>query len=343
MNNYFDGDAHYAWTQLMATSTFLALIFVDTLAHMVDQRKKMLMLIERGPRHVNCPSTCTTAENSLASSVSTFTTIADNPVYCDTQNTTSDHQTTQASTPVPTESNGDPTPLNTRTASFTYGARDYDENSAKYIRKIGSLNDIASMYRPDLGLMTGGLMPKIADENRREEKPLLKGRKRKRHQSAKMSCLIFIGALSFHSVLEGIGIGAADDEQSFYGILSAIMAHKFIEAFVAGLLIKKAGFSYAQESLLALIYAVMTPTGVIVSMLLGAFLDSYPLVPAIFLSCGCGSFMFVGFWEMLNQSLDTKKVEKNLFLGKGIYWEVSKRFLWIFVGFATMASFAVID
>lgn len=112
------------------------------------------------------------------------------------------------------------------------------------------------------------------------------------------SFIIFITlwvALSYHSIVEGIVLGSADQE-TIKSILVAILAHKGLESFSLGTGLIRSGASKLKFFLFCLAFACMTPIGII----LGLFVSnlSGPVVAAV-TGFGAGTFCYVSIVEIL--------------------------------------------
>lgn len=78
--------------------------------------------------------------------------------------------------------------------------------------------------------------------------------------TSKAICLFV--ALSFHSVMEGIGLGTAQKSSMLASIAVAILAHKSLAAFALGSALCKSDMSGKKIAVLACIFSAGTPTGI---------------------------------------------------------------------------------
>lgn len=129
-----------------------------------------------------------------------------------------------------------------------------------------------------------------------------------RSKSANMSqAWIFLVALSIHSILDGLGLGAEDEKSGFYGLLVAVLAHKMLDGFALGVPIYFANFSMLQSVISLVFCALMTPLGMGIGMAVATLYDTSGalLTKAIILSVTCGSFFYISLIELLPSGLCT--------------------------------------
>ncbi|OQS07565.1 Zinc (Zn2)-Iron (Fe2) Permease (ZIP) Family [Thraustotheca clavata] len=111
-------------------------------------------------------------------------------------------------------------------------------------------------------------------------------------------------ALSFHSLMEGIGIGAAPEYA--WNILLAIIAHKSLAgmALTMELLHHKVTVRRIVYSLL--VFACMSPIGVFTGYILAGSNPSESVGSGICTALAGGTFLYVGAMEILPQELQNK-------------------------------------
>ncbi|TDH72331.1 uncharacterized protein CCR75_003428 [Bremia lactucae] len=114
-----------------------------------------------------------------------------------------------------------------------------------------------------------------------------------------LALVIFI-ALSFHSVMEGMGMGASSSPA--WDILIAVMAHKSLAAFALVLEFLHHNVPTKQLILTVAVFSLMTPTGILFGRLL---IDSNHATPAsgICAALAGGTFLFVATIEIIPQEL----------------------------------------
>lgn len=74
-------------------------------------------------------------------------------------------------------------------------------------------------------------------------------------------------ALCIHSALAGYAIGFASGERGAFVVAAAILAHKFFAGFALGVTLAKAEVAAARHLALAVIFALATPTGILIGVL----------------------------------------------------------------------------
>jgi solute carrier family 39 (zinc transporter), member 1/2/3 len=108
-------------------------------------------------------------------------------------------------------------------------------------------------------------------------------------------------ALSIHSFIGGLALGAEQDTSRILVIFFAIFAHKSAEGFALGVSLARSAISPALARRLIAIFATSTPIGGLIGMALGQAIDG-PLaarVEAVFLSLAAGTFMYVATFDVL--------------------------------------------
>ncbi|OWZ05507.1 Zinc (Zn2)-Iron (Fe2) Permease, partial [Phytophthora megakarya] len=132
-----------------------------------------------------------------------------------------------------------------------------------------------------------------------------------------LALVVFI-ALSFHSVMEGMGMGASST--AAWDILVAILAHKSLAAFALALEFLHHNVSRKQLLSSIAVFSLMTPMGILFGRLL---VDSNHATPAggVCAAFAGGTFLFVAIMEIIPQELQDPRyqVEKlsALFAGYG--------------------------
>lgn len=118
---------------------------------------------------------------------------------------------------------------------------------------------------------------------------------------------VFFAALSIHSLFDGLGVGAETDENGFYGLLIAVLAHKSLDGFALGVPVFFAGLSRAQTIFALTFSAAMTPLGIGIGMAATNWASGGGglLAEAIILSISCGTFLFISLIELLPSGLDS--------------------------------------
>lgn len=138
--------------------------------------------------------------------------------------------------------------------------------------------------------------------------------------------LLSVFLLSIHSFLEGTALGLSMTISVFILVLFAILAHKWAVSFALALQINKTQLSTALGILLFVIFAVMTPLGILIGDLVG---NQHQLLAPIFTSLAAGTFIYLGTLHGLKQAV---MIDKCCDL---------KRFFFVVFGFSIMAVVAI--
>ncbi|KAL7717103.1 zinc-iron transporter [Entamoeba marina] len=118
------------------------------------------------------------------------------------------------------------------------------------------------------------------------------------------SLAVLLAALSIHSFLSGLGLGAAEDPLM---IFIAIFAHKWADTAMAVLFMMKKVRSWIVILIALGIFSLFTPVGAILGNLVIASLDDKDvsnLVQGILMAIGGGSFLFVATIEILAEAFE---------------------------------------
>lgn len=135
--------------------------------------------------------------------------------------------------------------------------------------------------------------------------------------------------LSIHSFLAGAALGISSDLSVFIVILMAILAHKWAASFALSIQINKCNLSTKAGFIAFIIFALMTPTGIVLGHIFTQSMQTKPLLPATFSAMAAGTFLYMGTLHGLNRSVMVKQC-CNL-----------KNFSFVILGFALMAIVAI--
>ncbi|CAH0476455.1 unnamed protein product [Peronospora belbahrii] len=118
--------------------------------------------------------------------------------------------------------------------------------------------------------------------------------------------LVVFTALSFHSVMEGMGMGASSAPA--WDILIAILAHKSLAAFALALEFLHHNVSRKQLLSSIVVFSIMTPMGILFGRLL---VDSNHATPAagVCAAFAGGTFLFVAIMEIIPQELQDPRYQ----------------------------------
>jgi len=131
-----------------------------------------------------------------------------------------------------------------------------------------------------------------------------------------VTALVFVVALSIHSVFEGLGLGSEQDQHGLTALILAIVAHKLLEAFALGLSVFYAKFKWWQNLILLVIYATSTPVGVGIGWgaTSGSTTASTNLINGILVSIAAGSLLYIGLIEILPTEFNKRQTRKMMLL-----------------------------
>mmetsp|Transcript_59172 Transcript_59172/g.173086 ORF Transcript_59172/g.173086 Transcript_59172/m.173086 type:complete len:365 (+) Transcript_59172:39-1133(+) len=132
-----------------------------------------------------------------------------------------------------------------------------------------------------------------------EAKMMVKGQS----VSAVKAVCLFV-ALSFHSVMEGLGVGTSKKMSVLASISTAILAHKALAAFALGNALRQSGqFSPMRLAVMATIFSAGTPCGIALGMY---FLHSSDgVVVAACTAVAAGTFCQVAMMEIIPLALQS--------------------------------------
>jgi zinc transporter ZupT len=120
-----------------------------------------------------------------------------------------------------------------------------------------------------------------------------------------VAMLLFL-CLSFHSLVEGIALGVAQDGLAVTDVLLAIIAHKWLASTALVTSLLRAHTQWC--SLLGLIgaFSLVTPTGVVIGLIADAAVgdsDSTPAMAGV-TAFAAGTFLYVGVVEMIVREIE---------------------------------------
>ncbi|OQR83672.1 Zinc (Zn2)-Iron (Fe2) Permease (ZIP) Family [Achlya hypogyna] len=119
-----------------------------------------------------------------------------------------------------------------------------------------------------------------------------------------VAATVFV-ALSFHSLMEGIGIGAAP--QNAWSLLLAIVAHKSLAAMALALEMLHHAVPPKKIVAVILVFAAMSPIGVGVGYIVSGSSPADSLASGVCTALAGGTFLYVGAMEVLPEELRNKK------------------------------------
>merc|ERR1719272_1987686 len=111
--------------------------------------------------------------------------------------------------------------------------------------------------------------------------------------ATKAVCLFV--ALSFHSMMEGIGLGTAKKASVLISISVAILAHKSLAAFALGSALCKTNLSAGRFATMAVVFSSGTPAGIAIGSVV-AELFKGPAV-SVCTAIAAGTFLQISLME----------------------------------------------
>jgi len=117
----------------------------------------------------------------------------------------------------------------------------------------------------------------------------------------RLSAYAVLTALSIHSLLAGLALGAQPDLSHAVVISIAIIAHKSAAGFALGVSLARSRLPTKQSWSLIALFATATPIGGLIGTLIGEILNGRlaATIEAIFLSIAAGTFIYVATFDIL--------------------------------------------
>ncbi|CBJ25853.1 conserved unknown protein [Ectocarpus siliculosus] len=112
--------------------------------------------------------------------------------------------------------------------------------------------------------------------------------------------LALLLALSVHSVMEGLGVGA--EATKAYDLLFAIGVHKGIAGYALGAALLQSGVHAKQVTLYILAFSAMTPLGILIGAIIQQDADN-DSGGAVCVALAAGTFLYVSLMEVLPPEL----------------------------------------
>lgn len=156
------------------------------------------------------------------------------------------------------------------------------------------------------------------------------GRELYEHEGAASAGFVLLSVflLAVHSFLEGTALGLSTTVSVFILVLFAILAHKWAVSFALAIQINKSNLSIQLGILLFIIFALMSPLGILIGNVI--VLDSHhQLLQPIFTALAAGTFIYLGTLHGLKHAV---MIDKCCDL---------KRFFFVVLGFSIMAIVAI--
>jgi len=125
--------------------------------------------------------------------------------------------------------------------------------------------------------------------------------------ASKALCLFV--ALSFHSVMEGIGLGTAKKASVLISISVAILAHKSLAAFALGSALCKTNLSGGRFASMAVVFSSGTPAGIAIGSVVAEHFKG-PAV-AVCTAIAAGTFLQISLMEIIPSVLQPVAIETS--------------------------------
>jgi zinc transporter 1/2/3 len=141
--------------------------------------------------------------------------------------------------------------------------------------------------------------------------------------------ILAVVMLALHSLFEGTALGLSESTALTAVILLAILAHKWAASFALAVQINQSHLSVSWGIILFLIFAIMTPLGILFGSMVTSQLNHSQLLSPIMNALAAGTFLYLGTLHGLTSSVLVKQC-CNL-----------ANFMMVLVGFAIMAVVAI--
>jgi zinc transporter 1/2/3 len=142
------------------------------------------------------------------------------------------------------------------------------------------------------------------------------------HHQGVLAAYAVLTALSIHSLLAGLALGAQPEISRALVISLAIVAHKSAAGFALGVSLVRSQLGTRQVWTLVAIFALSTPLGGLVGTLLGEVFDGRigATLEAILVSLAAGTFVYVATFDILRDEFPAPggRLAKWLLLTAGI-------------------------
>lgn len=113
--------------------------------------------------------------------------------------------------------------------------------------------------------------------------------------------LFVVLALSVHELFEGLAVGLESSSQNVWYMFGAVSAHKLVIAFCIGIELVSSGLKTAVVVLYVFIFAVVSPLGIGMGIIISTEGESATELPSVFLQgIASGTLLYVVFFEILS-------------------------------------------
>lgn len=130
--------------------------------------------------------------------------------------------------------------------------------------------------------------------------------------------LLLLTALSLHSIFEGLAVGLQKSSSEVLKVFLGLSIHKVILAFSLGTTLSQSKLSFWAQIRSLLTFALASPIGIAIGLIIMEYGkgESSSLAEGILQGIACGTFLYVTFFEILQNELGNPDVRmlKTLFL-----------------------------
>lgn len=122
---------------------------------------------------------------------------------------------------------------------------------------------------------------------------------------SKLRGIVLLIALSLHMIFDGLALGLLKADKIVWGLLVALSLHKLLVFFTIGIQTLEILASLKKTTLLILVFALMSPCGIIIGDSLTSSGESLTkdMLSAILQGIAAGTFLYVTFFEILQREL----------------------------------------
>lgn len=144
-----------------------------------------------------------------------------------------------------------------------------------------------------------------------------------RQERRELTAYTVLTALSAHSLLAGLALGAEPDLGGALVIAVAILGHKAVDGFALGISLARSPLPARLAWSLLGLFSLATPTGILLGMAMGGALDG-PVrhgIEASVLALAAGSFAYVATLDILRDELHEPggRLAKWLLVATGLF------------------------
>ncbi|GJP48112.1 hypothetical protein CLOM_g7391 [Closterium sp. NIES-68] len=108
--------------------------------------------------------------------------------------------------------------------------------------------------------------------------------------------------LSLHSFVVGAALGTSGTMQGTIGLIIALIAHKWAEAFAVGVQFVRESVPVSKMAAILLLYCAMTPSGIVVGMLANSLAGPRAMLVAnVTQSFGAGTVLYIAMLELMEK------------------------------------------